>query len=277
MKKTFAILLLWAIILPVFAQDTVPNCYDENPLSVNKPYIKSYFTDSWRMLSEPARWQGSDWLKAGAFTATWLLVYTQDEAIYDFFQRNRSPFTDNLAKYFFDPLGIGFYSIPVLASMYVYGLSADEQKPKTVALLGLKAWLISGVATQLIKQITHRHRPHQTHPVNPYLWDGPFSDISYTSFPSGHTVSAFSIATVLAEAYKDRPWVPVVSYSLATMVGLSRINDQEHWATDVLAGAVFGHLVGRFVFRSYINKNCIRLQAMTSNGYPGLSVRIVLN
>jgi len=270
-------LLLWALFVPAFAQDTAKSCYDKNPLSVNKSYIKSSFSDSWRMLSEPARWQCRDWLKAGAFTATWILVYTKDEAIYDFFQRNRSPFTDNMAKYFLDPLGKGFYSIPLLASMYVYGLSAGEQKPKAIALLSLKAWVISGVSTQLIKQLTHRHRPHQIHPIDPYIWDGPFSDISYTSFPSGHTVSAFSIATVLAEAYKDRPWIPVVSYSLATMVGMSRINDEQHWATDVLAGAVFGHLVGRFVFRSYVNRNCIRLQTMTSEGYPGLSVRFVID
>jgi membrane-associated phospholipid phosphatase len=42
--------------------------------------------------------------------------------------------------------------------------------------------------------------------------------------------------------YKNKKWVPPVAYSLATLVGLSRIYDNAHWGSDVLAGAAIGFL-----------------------------------
>jgi len=72
-----------------------------------------------------------------------------------------------------------------------------------------------------------------------------------TSFPSGHTTVAFAAATVFAMEYKDRPLVPIIAYSAATLIGLSRITENKHWATDVLAGAALGYLTGRLVVNNY--------------------------
>jgi membrane-associated phospholipid phosphatase len=47
--------------------------------------------------------------------------------------------------------------------------------------------------------------------------------------------------------------VPVVSYSVASLVGLSRIYDNKHWITDVVAGAAIGTLVGNMVCRRVPN------------------------
>lgn len=72
-----------------------------------------------------------------------------------------------------------------------------------------------------------------------------------SSFPSGHTAAAFSAATVYAMEYKDRPIVPIIAYSAASLIGLSRITENKHWATDVLAGAVLGYFCGRQVVNNY--------------------------
>ncbi len=270
-RQTTLILFFIFLNTSINGQQYHPACYSNDPVKINKEYIKSYFTDSWQIVSAPVHWKLKDWYIASAIAGTWVLIYTQDDVIYDFFQRNRSKLTDDFSKYLFDPIGMGLYTLPLLGSMYLYGNITDKNKPKTVALLGLKSFIISGVLGQIIKQVSHRHRPYQDCPPDHRNWDGPVSDIKYTSFPSGHTISAFSIATILAEAYRDKKWIPVVSYSLATLAGLSRINDNKHWATDVFAGAVIGHFVGRFVYRSYAKKSCMSLQPVSMNGHLGLS------
>ena len=63
----------------------------------------------------------------------------------------------------------------------------------------------------------------------------------YDSFPSGHTAVAFSMATILGESY-DIKWI---TYPLAILSGLSRIQQNTHWASDVLAGGLLGHLEAR--------------------------------
>ena len=74
----------------------------------------------------------------------------------------------------------------------------------------------------------------------------PFS--SDASFPSGHTTQAFAVASVIA-AHDGRLWVSVVSYGIAGSVGLARIHEDAHWASDVLAGAILGTVVGNAVVK----------------------------
>jgi hypothetical protein len=52
------------------------------------------------------------------------------------------------------------------------------------------------------------------------------------------TATAFSIATIFASMYKDKPLIGIVSYSLASMVGISRLTEHAHWASDVFADGV---------------------------------------
>jgi membrane-associated phospholipid phosphatase len=66
------------------------------------------------------------------------------------------------------------------------------------------------------------------------------------SMPSGHTALAFSLATSLADDI-HRPWATVGLYSMASLVGLSRINDNRHWLSDVGVGAVVGIASAKFV------------------------------
>ena len=51
--------------------------------------------------------------------------------------------------------------------------------------------------------------------------------------------------------YRNKPFIPIIAYSIATLVGVSRITENKHWATDVLAGAALGYLTGRQVSFNY--------------------------
>lgn len=71
------------------------------------------------------------------------------------------------------------------------------------------------------------------------------------SFPSGHATAAFSTATVFAMECKDHPLIPIISYTAASLISLSRITENKHWATDIVAGAALGYLTGKQVVNNY--------------------------
>lgn len=68
----------------------------------------------------------------------------------------------------------------------------------------------------------------------------------YHSFPSGHTATAFLGAELVRLEYgADSPWAAVGAYAVATGIGCMRVYNQQHWCTDVLAGAGIGILSAR--------------------------------
>lgn len=67
------------------------------------------------------------------------------------------------------------------------------------------------------------------------------------SFPSGHTATAFMMATMLSKEYGHlSPWVSVGGYSVATATGLMRMANNKHWLSDVMVGAGVGILATEF-------------------------------
>ncbi len=67
----------------------------------------------------------------------------------------------------------------------------------------------------------------------------------YDSFPSGHTIEAWSVLTPFAEEYQA-PWL----YGVAAMTNLARIGSRQHWLSDTVAGSVMGYGIGQFFYRS---------------------------
>lgn len=65
---------------------------------------------------------------------------------------------------------------------------------------------------------------------------------SANSFPSGHTATAFTAATVMHKEYglTRSPWFSVGAYSVATLTGIMRTLNNRHWISDILVGAGIG-------------------------------------
>lgn len=92
---------------------------------------------------------------------------------------------------------------------------------------------MAGITT-LIKYTTQYNRPDHS---------------NRHSFPSGHTAQAFVAATFLSEEYKDRlPWIPYISYGVASSVGILRMANNKHYLSDVLAGAGIGILTMKVAY-----------------------------
>ncbi len=77
------------------------------------------------------------------------------------------------------------------------------------------------------------------------------ANVSTASFPSGHTALAFTIAVMLSDW---RPELKNYLYSLAVLIGFSRIYLGAHFLVDVLAGALLGYLIGRVVLSDKLDK-----------------------
>ena len=222
-------------------------------------YVKSYWTDTKSVFTNPFHWKTGQIIAAGAVTAgTIALIAWGDKPIQQFFYRNESYFISTSSYYFFSPLGSGVISIPALGAFFVCGVIWKNKKAKETGLKGLEAYVITAVLTNVIKQVAHRHRPYQDNPPNPHAWDGPFSwggpygTFGYNSFPSGHSSAIFAVATVIGLEYWDTKWVPAVSFGIAGFTALYRLAVNDHWASDVLFGSALGFAVGSMV---YFNAN----------------------
>jgi undecaprenyl-diphosphatase len=99
---------------------------------------------------------------------------------------------------------------------------------------------IGSVVVALLKESIDRPRPAHEDPGIATAVDTPGSP----SFPSGHTATAFAAAAVVGSIYPRLRW-PL--YTLAALVGLSRIYLGVHFTLDVLAGAILGISIGLLV------------------------------
>jgi len=138
------------------------------------------------------------------------------------------------------------------AAFYAVGLMRKDSYAQHTVLLAGEAVLDSEILTTALKDIDRRFRPASIPP------NGDFSQSwfkethgSYLggvgSFPSGHTIAAFSIATVFANRYPNPRWHVWLAYGLATVVGFSRVSLQSHFPSDVFAGAALGYAIAHYV------------------------------
>jgi membrane-associated phospholipid phosphatase len=97
----------------------------------------------------------------------------------------------------------------------------------------------------VLKNATGRARPSEIPPGGNY-GDSWFESRKHGSFPSGHTIAAFSVATIIARRYGNHRWVPYAAYGLAAAIGFSRLTLSAHFPSDVFVGGALGYSVSRF-------------------------------
>lgn len=136
-------------------------------------------------------------------------------------------------------------------AFYIYGLARKDMYARHTVLLAGEAVIDSELVTTVMKDLDRRLLPKQV-PVNRDYSDTWFLGHGQVlrgtgSFPSGHTIAAFSLATVFADRYPRPRWHCWVAFGLAGLVGFSRLPLQAHYPSDVFAGAVLGYTITHFV------------------------------
>ena len=226
----------------------------QNKMELDRDYFKGIFSDIAHTASSPLIWDRSDWITAGWIAGGTGMFIALDEEINSAFKNNRSIYTEKLMDVF-EPFGNGAFTVPALATVYFLSHFHENEKAKRTALIATESFLITSLYTTVLKFSFGRARPHNAdtnHDDSHMHFDG-FS-INNNSFPSGHTSTAFAIATVVANEYEETPYIKPISYGLATLAGLSRINDQKHWASDVFIGAALGYFTSKTLLRLHNNK-----------------------
>jgi membrane-associated phospholipid phosphatase len=171
------------------------------------------------------------------------------------------------------PLGNPVLVVPAL--LVGYGLARYWDAPGVAAgftEIGLSV-LAAGGGALVLKEVVGRARPKDS--PDDHLSFDPFS--GQASFPSGHATIAFALAESI-NLTTGSHWAPWLTYPTAAMVGWSRVRDDEHWASDVVAGAALGMWTARKVHlvfpagRHLVSR--LELSPWTPEGAPGLCVSL---
>lgn len=239
-------------------------------ISLNKSYIQKCFHDSKTIITSPIRWTAKDWTKFGIITSSLAATTFVDQPFANFSQKHRSKELDHFSTNFLEPFN-DKYSLLLMGGFMAQGLLAKNKKSISTGLLLFEGYTMTMILVRIPKYVSGRKRPDAWPSSSPSDWDGPFQG---TSFPSGHTAAAFTVATVIANQYRDTPCVPVVAYSVASLVGVSRIYENRHWFSDVAAGAVIGTVIGNVVSR-VSRESRLSFSPSVSTEFQGLTVRYI--
>ncbi len=127
--------------------------------------------------------------------------------------------------------------------LYLWGKWRSDSHARETGLLSAEALAGSFVVAEAVKLVAQRERPPE-HDHDGSFWQGG------SSFPSGHSVAAWSVAEVIAEEY-PRPATRVLAYGMATAISATRITGRRHFSSDVFIGGALGWYFGRHVFRTH--------------------------
>lgn len=245
------ILAVWIGSTGIYAQD------GEGEYRLNQEFLKNFGQDWIGVVSSPLDWDSRSLWNLAAVLGGGALLYTVDGDIHGWFQENQTPFSEE-ASGLVSHLGHGIFLGGVITSLYAGGEIFHSTSLRKTALLSLEGWLTSGVLVLGIKFIIGRARPYTGKQSTTFH---PFSlGSSFHSFPSGHSSSAFAVASVVAEQTEE--WeLDLMVYSLAGLVALSRIHDEKHWASDVFVGSALGYFVGKKIcdLRQNSERNSLHL------------------
>ncbi|HEY4129230.1 MAG TPA: phosphatase PAP2 family protein [Gemmatimonadaceae bacterium] len=195
---------------------------------------------------------------AAGFTGLTIAMFPADRALAQHLQDSSTQanhFFKNASRdvaYIADPgsivIGLGLYGL---------GRVAHWREVADLGLHGTEAIALSAGFTGLLKGVAGRARPYVSADKSPHdfaFMRGFRGGGGYASFPSGHSTAAFAAASVVTSE-SQRWWpggiwiVAPVMYGGATLVGLSRMYNNAHWASDVALGAAIGTFSGIKVVR----------------------------
>ena len=167
-------------------------------------------------------------ISSGAILATSLIFHTAIDHL-EHYAKTTKPLGSS-SKYG-DKLGQVYPNIAYVIATGAYGYFNKNNEAIYLAGVMTRATLSASIAANILKYSVREKRPDPS--------------TSKVSFPSGHTTTAFTFASVVG--YQHGPWWGGASYLMASFVGFSRLNDNAHHLHDVLAGALIGTIYGQSI------------------------------
>ena len=230
MKNLLTILFL-ASSVSLFCQDTL-NDNSETRWSMFKYDFGNIIKGVGYSYSRPLHWKGKQWKTFGGVVAGTGALYLLDDDSSRFISNQRESVPQFIRDYG------EFYGNPennymVTSGVYLTGLITKNEKLRRTGVLLISSATAAGLLQQILKSSVGRARPVSGKTKDTFM---PFSDSrNFHSFPSGHTIMAFTNAYAIAKQFKSL-WVKSGIYLVGLIPGVSRVWDRQHWVTDFAIG-----------------------------------------
>lgn len=213
--------------------------------TLERQFFKNILQDQKAIWTSPFHLQGRDarWLAPLAVGTGALIATDRNTA------SAIAKFDDQLnASRIVSYVGSTYGSGVIAAAIYLYGRGKHNARARETGVLAAEALTDSEITVLGLKAITERRRPLALHHRGNFFKGG-------TSFPSGHAIHAWSVATVIANEYHDHRFVQIGAYGLASLVSVARYTGEKHFLSDVLVGSAMGYGIGRYVYHAHHRKS----------------------
>jgi membrane-associated phospholipid phosphatase len=212
--------------------------------------------DTTKVSADPLFTERDLWV-AGGFALATVALYPADRSLARSIRREplqNNHFLNESAD-FFDFMGTKG-SVYIGTSMYVVGRLARIERMADLGLHGTESLFLAQALVKLVKGLAGRARPQVNieDPRSFKLGRGFNDRDNYRSFPSGHAGMAFAAAAAVTSETsmwwpKSTWYIAPIMFGGATLVAISRMYDNRHWASDVVMGAAIGTFSGFKIVR----------------------------
>ncbi|HEV8329531.1 MAG TPA: phosphatase PAP2 family protein [Nitrospiraceae bacterium] len=203
---------------------------------------RAFFKDLEFVVTSPLRLDPKSGLLLGGVAAGIGGLTLLDDEIQTVFQKNRDHSKDDIAASL-ETLGFAqsvlIGNVALIGTGWLFREREAGNKLMQTALLSLEAQLFAEGIAGMTKFSVGRNRPNEGQGSDSFK---PFHEFD-RSFPSSHAARTFAVAAVFADRY-EQP-IPFIAYTAATLISVDRIYVNEHFASDVFAGAVLGFALGK--------------------------------
>jgi len=249
-----------ALLPPLLPQQTAPSATPSPRQSPKQPAAKAGSPSSkWRLernlfkdllhdqeaiWTSPFHLHASDAVWLGPLAGgTAILIATDHATTEEGLEFSANPLHKRISSDI-SQMGSAYGAAGACGAFYLFGLIDNNQQAHETGLLAAEALVDSAIVGQVLKEITQRPRPATSTEPGEFFSGG-------NSFPSGHSLAAWSVATVVAMEYHKHRWVQILAYSLAASVSASRFTGSNHFLSDILVGSAIGFGTGRYVYRAH--------------------------
>ena len=249
MRHRFLISLLVIVIFEfssygtagLFAQDSVLR----DSVERNKYNLAQFGNELWSFIKQPARWEGSDWLKIGVLGAGTLLVMQADQPIRDAVLRDQR-YLKSVPIEVGSAWGEIYTPVLLFGGFAIHSWITDDVGTKKIAFEIAEASLFAGGFNYLLKTAIGRSRPYINEGSQSYHPFVGIFTLGDQSLPGGHNVLAFLLSTVLSRNVKP-VWLKGIMYVPAALTFVTRVYQDRHWTSDNFLGAAVGYFVATWV------------------------------
>ena len=237
---------LFGMILIVFAATVAVRAQTPSPTpSLEHDFFRNILRDQKSIWTAPLHLQRHDakWVIPGG-VGLMALITTDRITGDEMFESNRQVKASEVISQAGSVYSLG----GIAATFYFIGREKNNTRARETGLLSAEALVDSLIVGGSLKVITQRARPVDGHERSEFFDGG-------SSFPSGHSTEAWTVATVIANEYHDRRLVQIAAYGVASAVSVARFTEHKHYLSDVLAGSALGYGLGRYVYHAHHQKS----------------------